>query len=512
MLLIGKSYTTECLMPVRVVDKEDSDVSVTVEGGSASVVWPVYLGFEPLRRIGHSARATISPQRARGGSFSWPDNFCCYSLAGGVTPVFDCDGTCGCGGCSTGDITYELDGYRFSYGGFFCSCPRDTNDSGEVDPTDPQSGPSVSTSFSKQTIIFESEYTNSVSDIVQRSSTDSELTCEVYGGTNGGHYAFMLYDGGRLLKKSGSNLPRSGTVAAREMFRIKIKYEAHGESAGVNDISAVGTFTENGGGTSLFSEATLTAVRVEVRPAVERTGYENRHRMGVRESFQVITHPSDIQSSIQCAQDWLPAGANEVAYLCPIRAASNGISMNIDGVPYTPSLSVIEPTGIICTNGYDVCAAGYTAMRLDTYVIPLDVCFSGLAVMEVPTTTVGPSGYFTNETFSSVWYHTKYRGAGEWHNIHHDNFFFEDTASFAEDCPAPHCNGTIDWEIVLGWSERNPDETTPYIATIPTRYHQIFTIDEHGDLRIDKFGQWIKQFASGGVTNSVGIINAGVGQ
>jgi len=37
-------------------------------------------------------------------------------------------------------------------------------------------------------------------------------------------------------------------------------------------------------------------------------------------------------------------------------------------------------------------------------------------------------GYFANEVFSSIWYHTVYRGAGVW---------------------------TIDWEIVLGWGDRD---------------------------------------------------------
>ena len=428
-------------------------------------------------------------------------------------PVFDCDGTCGCGGCSTGDITYEVGGYQMSYGGFFCCCSSDNPDDGghgdDGDPRDPHSGPSVSMSFSNSTIVFEDEYTNSVNDVVQRQSTDTELTCEVYGGTNGGHYAFMLYDNGRLLRKSGSNIPRSGTVEPGELFRIKVKFEAQGASGSANDISAVGTFTENDNGAAIFSEATLTAVKVEICPIVEREGYPNRHRMGIRERFQVITHPSSVQCSVQCAQDWTLADTNSVSYQCPLRAGSNGISMNIAGIPYTPNLTVVEPTGVVCTNGLDICDEGYTAMLLDTYIAPRDVCFSGIAVMEVPTTTVGPSGYFTNEIFSAIWYHTKYRGAGEWHKIRPDNYFFEDTVAFAEVCPPPLSEGAIDWEIILGWGERESSETQLPSATFPTHYHQIFAINEQGDLRIDKFGQWIKQFASGGVTNSTGIVNIG---
>ena len=148
-------------------------------------------------------------------------------------------------------------------------------------------------------------------------------------------------------------------------------------------------------------------------------------------------------------------------------------------------------------------------MQLEPFITPRDVSFGGIAVMEVPTTTVGPSGYFTNEVFASVWYHTRSRGAGVWYNISPSNYFFQDTPAFAEICPQPFADGAIDWEIVLGWGERDSSTNTPPVETIPTRYHQVFTIDAQGSIRVDKFGQWIKQFTDGSVTNSPGIINTG---
>jgi len=299
---------------------------------------------------------------------------------------------------------------------------------------------------------------------------------------------------------------RSGTVEPGELFRIKVKFEAQGASGSANDISAVGTFTENDNGATIFSEATLTAVKVEICPIVEREGYPNRHRMGIRERFQVITHPSSVQCSVQCAQDWTVTNSIPIECKCPILAGANGIELNIAGESYTPNLMVVEPDGIVCSRGWDMCAPGYTAMLLDPLITPLDVCFSEIVMMEVPTTTVGPSGYFTNELFSSVWYHTRFRGAGEWYRPRPDNHFFDDQPAFAESCPPPLADGTIDWEIVLGWGERDWPDTTPPVKTIATHYHQVFTIDEQGSIRVDKFGQWIKQFANGAVTNSPGII------
>ena len=266
------------------------------------------------------------------------------------------------------------------------------------------------------------------------------------------------------------------------------------------------TFTENGTGTEIFSEAELTAVKVEIRPIVAREGYPNRHRMGVRERFQVITQPSSVQCSIQCAQDWTVTNSIPIECKCPILSGANGIELNIAGESYTPNIMVVEPDGIVCSRGWDMCAPGCTAMLLDPLITPLDVCFSEIVMMEVPTTTVGPSGYFTNELFSSVWYHTRFRGAGKWYRPGSDNHFFNDQPAFAEICPPPLADGTIDWDIVLGWGERDWPDTTPPVKTIATHYHQVFTIDEQGSIRVDKFGQWIKQFADGVVTNSPGII------
>ena len=221
--------------------------------------------------------------------------------------------------------------------------------------------------------------------------------------------------------------------------------------------------------------------------------------------------PQGVQHSVQCASDWQPPATNSVLYTCPIHASLNGVSLDVAGVSYTPALTVVEPSGIICTNGYNICDNGYTAMQLDLYVAPSDVSFSGIAMMEVPTTTVGPSGYFTNEIFSSIWYHTTERGAGVWHDVRPDNYFFLDTASFAEYCPQPFFDGTIDWEIILAWGEREEAQSIDdSVGIVGARYHQIFTIDGQGSLRVDKFGQWIKQFSDGSVTNSSGIVNGGI--
>ena len=184
---------------------------------------------------------------------------------------------------------------------------------------------------------------------------------------------------------------------------------------------------------------------------------------------------------------------------------ANGIDVRVGSLSYRPSISVVEPTGVLCDSGFNRCMDGVIAMELEPYITPMDVCFSRIRIMEVPTSANGPSGYFTNTVFSSVWYHTSFRGAGEWHRIGRDNFFFADTPTFVEYCPQPLDFGTIDWVIPLAWAEDDASSLDDVMGTIGTVYHQVFTINATGDLQIDKFSQWIRCSADGHVTHSQGI-------
>ena len=136
---------------------------------------------------------------------------------------------------------------------------------------------------------------------------------------------------------------------------------------------------------------------------------------------------------------------------------------------------------------------------------PLDVSFSGIRVMEVPTTGNVPTGYFADPQFEPIWNHTEARGAGVWRHPTFDNFFFADEASFGEYCPPPLRAGVIDWAIPLAWGENGSQDVSDCVGTMGTVYHQVFTLDAAGGLRIDKFSQWIYCTAEGVVTHSPGI-------
>lgn len=244
MLLIGKTYVVYCDLPIRCVGREDEEVEVLNMGRSLRIVWPLYMDFVPnepfllfagpllgaMPNGGGGTGISIRPPRAGGGSFGWEHSFCCCSTAADGSPVFCCDGICGCGGCYTGDITYRIGGYGLSFGGWHCACVSDPDDSdgggGDL-PPGPLAGPCVSARFSKSAVIFEDAYTNMPEEVVGKQSTGTvEAEFYVYGGTNGGMYAFSIVNSNKLKRVGGSYLPRRGHVAVGESFRIKVEYEA----------------------------------------------------------------------------------------------------------------------------------------------------------------------------------------------------------------------------------------------------------------------------------------------
>ena len=268
------------------------------------------------------------------------------------------------------------------------------------------------------------------------------------------------------------------------------------------------TFAENAEGAEPeVSTNTLTSVKVEIEPTSYREGLPNRHVMGVREHFMIHRHPASADLSINLSAGWIIASEYRAAtYACPISAGSNGIEIfSSRGARYVPSITAVEPQGIVCNEGESVCSDGVIAMRLYPYITPLEVSFSGISMMEVPSSGGGPSGYFTNEMFSAFWHHTTDRGSGVWHHPSNENFFFYDTPSFDLYCPPPLAHGTIVWTIPLGWGENDAITTNDVCDTVDTEYQQIFTLDEIGSLRIDKFGQWIKVSGDGRITHSSGI-------
>lgn len=73
--------------------------------------------------------------------------------------------------------------------------------------------------------------------------TDAEVEFYVYGGTNGGTYAFSIVNGDKLRHVGGDRLSEVA-VAAGQTITVRARYEAVSASGSEGDIVAKAEFTE----------------------------------------------------------------------------------------------------------------------------------------------------------------------------------------------------------------------------------------------------------------------------
>ena len=426
MILIGKTYAVHCGMPVEIVGKSDEEIETWTSGGVPMIEWPVWFEYvsvrppllmaSPLFGSGSEDGGTtvrVHPFRMGGGDYSWEDDFCCYSFAADGAPVFDCGGNCGCGGdCYTGEVTYQCSGRAFSFGGWSCGCSGHADD----DPHGPSAGPSISADFSAKAIVFEDAYMNAPGQFVSGQSTDSEVTCSAYGGTNGISYSFTIEGAdGKLRRIGGARFPMTGTLAAGESFLRRVKYDAVAPSTNVEDIVVHAEYTENGTGATDSKDEKITAVKVKVEATASFPSNKVRHVFGPNEEYQIVTQPGNY-------------GAGRTS--TPLDAGGFNIGLSIEGVSYPINLSVVHPSNVVRGEFVrNMTAEDWTSCRSDPlysnvpgagfaarwYLQPDYVSFSGIKVCEGTAEMSEVWGCFTNTNDypRSVYAHTLGLGAGE---------------------------------------------------------------------------------------------------
>ena len=544
-LLLGKSYVIHCNMPIQVVDKEDVEVEVSETGGDLSVVWPVSLEFvtleqtcsSGLRSHGASGGTTIAvhPERAGGGGFSWADGFCCYYFTADGTPVFNCEGNCGCRGCFTGDITYVIGGFLMTFDGLQCSCDDGSGDDpsgggGYGEDDGPYDG-GASATFSKSAVIFEDGYWSTPGNWVERQSTVTELHCVAHGGPNGGHVRFEVSAGaGKIEHVSGRVLPVEQDIEAGMKLDFTVGYKGKMPSGEANDIVVTTTFTENAEGAEpVSSRSKLTSVKVELETVYEALENPciNRHVYGVGEKVKFTVSPSLSGMTMQVvkadsddratAYDTfggelsVPAGGEHV-YTCPAAGTTPNITISYADAEHRPSMTVVEPQLVVTTNATGIGAfwPGDVVMgtlRTVNCIGPRTVSFQGVKVVELPcTNAIPPTGYFNSTNYTGYLTHSADAGAGWVHRIREGNYWTIDEAGRSS--PYPNWSeGHLTWKIPIGWKRLTSDydnaaraevcdyekhgkrQSRPlYIGNSEEAYTQVFSISENGTSYVEKFG------------------------
>ncbi len=547
-LLIGKTYRVTCPMPFEVAGRSSDDIeesweedgaalwlhwSVRIEGKSAkdegrraerqrpdvateisgqhkrlgtSALLPSSLLLLPSRR-GQPPR-TFTMQvvpSGLGGAFTWT-NVCCRISGCGYTFSITCGDSCTCGGCTaTGYLEYE--GYRLPAYGGSCGCGGSVDHPGDEDPDDDPPLLGASATFSKRVVFFEDDYENAPGETVPWRSTETELDCWAYGGTRGGHVRIEIRGADGLVPYGGRPLPFEQDLEPGEEVAFKNTYRAVRPSGGEDDIVVTATFAENETGWTATTVDSATAVKVELETVASIPENRTRHIYGVDERVYCRNTPD-----VPC--QWTVASPAEVGksfgvcvLQCPFVMASLDLTVTLDGCSYAPTTRLVEPSAVVCPNavaldfGLPAGHAGGVGLRLDLYVSPDNVSFSGLALQEIPANGAH-DGYFNSLVFTNIWNHTKGRKAGQWKAISPDNFCMTDDACLGDEMPRLCSDGTIDgsdartwsdgrivWPIPMGWQSRDACDTDlPELKRMGRSYAQVFKIDSDGTTSVEKHG------------------------
>ena len=557
VILIGKTYKVTCDMEFSVVGKSDPAIDERWEDDrTVWLNWPVVItaledGVGPrllsadLRLMGAGPTTNgftmcVEPE-GLGGAFTWT-NSCCSVGGSGMHFSYSCGGFCLCGGCGASGF-YSYEGYCMGCSGGWCGCSwfDDEDQRGEDDPDDPDPAPGLTVRFSKRAVIFEEAYENAPGNTVPRQSTTTTLTLEAHGGMKGGTATFTFANREKL---EGPDIPASLDVPAGHCKTYRFTYRGNLPSGEEDDVIVRGEFTENNaesGSDPLEAETKLTCVQVELEAIYEapENPCANRHVYGVGEKVKFKVTPQEaliklktekLDTGDEAYRYELFEGQAEVdasslrEYVCPISASyTPPIRVTLGGVEYRPSISLVEPERVITPEaGFEGCHSpgdvGQSKLVTTNYIGPMTVSFQGIRVAEIPCEDeIPPTGYFATTNFTGFRSHTCYddngkpgAGAGYSYPIKPGNRWTVDEAGgglYPNWSP-----GRLEWKIPIGWGrlqtdldrtgtmdkvecERKWDESSRplLIGGRTDKYKQVFTIEEDGTSKVEKFGHWLSR-------------------
>ena len=511
LILIGKTYDIISDQPFVVVGASDPETETTISDGAVRVVRPVEIECTQESSTGFSM--LVNPSNL-GGAFSWEQD-CCQitsnATSGPLAFSFVGNQECLCLGCqASGGYWYE--GYSVLAHGGMCPCYH-VGDEPNWGTTSGPAAPSVSAAFTTSAVIYEETYENMPGEWMPKRSTRTRLNVGAIGGPYGGTLTVDTTNISKLSKLSGPILPATSvSVPAESTVSYSIVYDANEYSATTNDISVVATFAENLSGEVHCSTTSLTSVRVELRAFYEapENPCTNRHVYGVCEKVKLMQMPSDADVQWFNGTFGLQTqdGGNNVriATLPFLKGMFRGLVAKVGiGDGYSPSVTIVEPSGIRCTNASwsgvttNKNIAGMVEMDLALQILPRSVSFRNIDVSEKPCDRGWHTEYFNCLDGSGFETHTVTAGAGRWQHIGEGNYFMTDSPRCGYRPPPWLANSMLVWEIPHCWWPSKEDGTLMYNGFVPSEEllefgldcRQISTLDEHGTVTLEKHGHVI---------------------
>ena len=523
-LLIGINYAVTSTVPFTVSIPDDGFASVTTNGVSNyAVQWPLEFTVAP---DGTGYRASAGPYDP-GCEFLWDQptrSVTCNYTTDGAWIGFNCHGAwgCECGGCSVSGVAM-LEDVEFDLPDVWCGCWH-------YDPLNPEIGlvftnlPYVAVSFDNHVVFYEDAYTNAPNDVVAKHSTNTTLTVFAYGGDAGGMLYVSAQKIEKLVRVGGKSIsfPYTAFVPPQSGVSFSIEYEAETHSDSERDITVTASLIPGDGGGTISDSASATAVKIDFKPEVHLSRFlQHRHVVGVNELAQLTWKPNSVSVGLRANGGGQVHDNNGYYYYrAPLIGVAPGLVATCQYSEFELAVSIIEPMSVVVTNvfayNYNVPTndAGGAGMGFDMYILPTNVSFMDIAVMEVPSEYMDPQGYFANPYFDYAWAHTTDMKAGVWHNIGVGNFFMQDCTEMGDRIPRIKPNGetsfepiygwivgSMNWRIPVGWNCRNSEPGDPALKEFMV-YWQSFRMSIEGTLEVEKLSNTVQR-----ATNSVIRLN-----
>ena len=525
-LLIGVEYAVTSTVPFSLTPPEGGYAEVLSSSDrTCTLKWPLEFSYS-ARGTGYEV--SVGPYDP-GGTIAWERTALLdpFDIGGGVrllsslspsgcvfttgerSLTFTC-AHCSCAGCSVSG-RFSLEGTCHDLGSFCCSCVYDPQDEdepggGESASSTPDS-PSVDVRFSQPSVIFEDAYANSSTETVGKRSTSTTVEIEAYGGADGGVVVVSMANPDKLECTSGPSLPTSFMVGPYSHRKISLDYQGNRASGFEDDIVVTAQISDSS------SSASVTAVKIDLRPNVSIDGIPCRHVIGVRESVAITWEPHSVSLSMNASQDEeLLLLDNIWHYRAPLVKTSPHLVATCQGLSFPLNVEIKEPEYIFVRSAeafdYAVAenVAGGAGMELALYVCPTNVSFMGIAVQEVPSDYRDPWGYFNHAAFQTLWSHTRARSAGMWHDIQIGNLFMYDVAEMGDVLPCMTSGGVIvengesswiaggmNWMIPVGWNEIGSDDDDDLPVKTFATYWQRFTMSSTGLLKVEKLEKFVER-------------------
>ncbi len=294
----------------------------------------------------------------------------------------------------------------------------------------------------------------------------------------------------RLLPANGSGdaieLPQQWNA---EMFS-SVSFCVRGVQgcAAIDDVTLEWEYANANGQTQSVVRR-MTVAEIHHLTFAEKPADRTRTTLGVGEQVMFYSEPNGLLTNAVCAVGSVTGLAEdgEVVFRAPSHATSTLVTVDCSGISVPFAFDVIEPDGYAVDRVIPLYLeraneAGYITLFFMNSLLPTNVSFYAVQVMEIPTVSTNAVGYYSQPSQTNTLDHGNC-GAGEWVSLEDDNGYSDKASEDA--IPPPWLDGgSYTWEIPFAWRVFDDANATNIIC----HFDQKFELDADGTARIRKFG------------------------